>query len=69
MSAILLHGSKVVTTMSKEEFRNEKLYQTTMHIVRKLMQDGIISADEYSQVDAVFLKKYKPLFGALFNNK
>jgi len=55
--------------MTKEEFQNEKLYQTTMHIVRKLMQDGIISADEYSQIDAVFLKKYKPLFGTLFNNK
>ena len=68
MSAILLHGSKVVTAMSKEEFRNEKLYQTTMHIVRKLMQDGVISADEYRQIDAIFLKKYRPFFGSLFSD-
>ena len=54
--------------MSKEEFRNEELYQTTMHIVRKLMQDGVISADEYHHIDAIFIKKYRPFFGSLFSD-
>ena len=54
--------------MSKEDFINEKLYQTTMHIARKMLKEGLISEEEYHQIDAIFLKKYKPVFGSLFSN-
>ena len=54
--------------MSKEEFRNEKLYQTTMHLVRKMLSEGIISEDEYCQIDTIFLEKYRPVFGTLFSD-
>ncbi len=59
---------KVVTAMSKEEFRNEKLYQTTMHLARKMLKEGIISQEEYRQIDTIFLDKYQPLFGTLFSD-
>ena len=54
--------------MSKKEFRNEKLYQTTMHLARKLLEEGIISEDEYRQIDTIFLEKYQPVFGTLFSD-
>ena len=54
--------------MSKEEFRNEKLYQTTMHLVRKMVGEDIISEEEYRQIDTIFLEKYKPVFGTLFSD-
>ena len=60
--------SKVVTAMSKEDFRNEKLYQTTMHLARKMLEEGIISEGEYRQIDTIFLEKYKPVFGTLFSD-
>ena len=60
--------SKVVTAMSKEDFRNEKLYQTTMHLARKMLEEGIISEEEYRQIDTIFLEKYKPVFGTLFSD-
>ena len=60
--------SKVVMAMSKEEFRNEKLYQTTMHLARKMLEEGIISEEEYRQIDTIFLEKYKPVFGTLFSD-
>ena len=47
--------SKVVTAMNKEDFRNEKLYQTTMHLARKMLEEGIISEEEYRQIDTIFL--------------
>lgn len=53
--------------MSKEEFRNEKLYQTTMHLARKMLSDGLISEDEYRQIDTIFLEKYHPTLGTLFS--
>lgn len=68
MRAILQTVSKVVTVVSKDEFRNEKLYQTTMHIVRKMLEDGIISEEEYRQIDTIFLEKYQPVFGTLFSD-
>ena len=54
--------------MSKEELRNEKLYQTTMHMVKKLFEDGTITEKEYRQIDTIFLEKYKPVFGALLSD-
>jgi hypothetical protein len=68
MNAISPTVSKVVTAMSKEEFRNEKLYQTTMHLARKMLEEGIISEEEYRQIDTIFLEKYKPVFGTLFSD-
>ena len=68
MNATSLTVSKVVMAMSKEEFRNEKLYQTTMHLARKMLEEGIISEEEYRQIDTIFLEKYKPVFGTLFSD-
>lgn len=54
--------------MSKEEFRNEKLYQTTMHLARKMLEEGVVSEEEYRRIDTIFLDKYKPVFGTLFSD-
>ena len=54
--------------MSKEELRNEKLYQTTMHMIKKLFEDGAITEEEYRQIDTIFLEKYKPVFGTLLSD-
>lgn len=54
--------------MSNAEFRNEKLYQTTMSMARKMLGEGIISEDEYCQIDTIFLEKYNPVFGTLFSD-
>lgn len=68
MPAILLTGSMGVAAMTKEEFRNEKLYQATMHIARKMLKQGAISEEEYNEIDAVFLKKYRPVLGQIFSH-
>ena len=68
MNATLPTVSKVVAAMIREEFRNEKLYQTTMHLARKMLSEGIISEEEYRQIDTIFLEKYKPVFGTLFSD-
>lgn len=68
MSATSPTGSKARAAMRKEEFKNEKLYQTTMHLARKILEEGIISEEEYRQIDTIFLEKYKPVFGTLFSD-
>ena len=54
--------------MTKEDMRREKMYQTTMRLAREMFYDGIISEEEYIQVDKIFLKKYNPIFGTLFSS-
>ena len=54
--------------MRKDEFQNEKLYQTTMSITRKMLKEGIISEEEYRRIDTIFLEKYRPVFGTLFSD-
>ena len=68
MNATLPTDSKAVAAMSKDDFRNEKLYQTTMHMVRKMLDEGIISEEEYRQIDTIFIEKYKPVFGTLLSD-
>ncbi len=53
--------------MSKEEFRNEKLYHATMGIAKKMLAEGIISEMEYRQINTIFLEKYHPVLGTLFS--
>lgn len=66
MNATLLTGLGV-STVDKDDFRNEKLYQATMGMARKMFSEGLISEEEYRQIDTIFLTKYHPVFGTLFS--
>lgn len=66
MTATSGTGSEVAR-MSKEQMRQEKLYQVTMSMVRKMLAEGLITEEEYRQIDTMFLEKYHPLFGTLFS--
>ena len=54
--------------MNEEQFNNEKLYQVTMTIVRSMLDKGMISTDEYTQIDTMMQEKYKPSLGTLFTD-
>lgn len=66
MTATSSTGSEVAR-MSKEQMRQEKLYQVTMSMVRRMLAEGLITEEEYRQIDTMFLEKYRPLFGTLFS--
>lgn len=53
--------------MTEEQFRAEKLYQTTMNVAGRMLSQGLISKEEYCQIDTIFLEKYRPVFGTLFS--
>lgn len=54
--------------MTKEQFQKEKMYLTTMTIARNLLKNGIISEDEYHEIDTKFTNKYEPSLGTLFSD-
>ncbi len=54
--------------MSECEMQNEKLYQATMAMTRSMLNQGLITEDEYRQIDTIFTEKYAPSSGALFSD-
>ena len=68
MPAMWQIASKVVSNMSEEDFRQEKLYQATMHILRSIRSEGLINGGEYKQAEQLMVEKYHPVLGALFSN-
>ncbi|MCQ2555650.1 MAG: hypothetical protein MJ171_08370 [Clostridia bacterium] len=48
------------------KFNDEVTYQVTMGYVRKMFSTGLISRDEYRQIDTMLRDKYKPILGTLF---
>ena len=67
MNAILPTDLEV-SAIDKDDFKNEKLYQATMGMARKMFSEGLISEEEYRQIDTIFLAKYHPVFGTLFSD-
>lgn len=54
--------------MSEREMQNEKLYQATMAMTRSMLNQGLITEDEYRQIDTIFTEKYAPSSGTLFSD-
>jgi hypothetical protein len=44
--------------MENTLFHNLSLYNTTMILVRKMLTDGLISNEEYIEIEGIFAKKY-----------
>lgn len=55
--------------MSKEQFRAERLYRMSLSVARAMLKKGIISEDEYSEIDTILLEKYRPVLGTLLAGK
>ena len=54
--------------MTEREFRDEKVYQVTMSLARKLLSDGAITEGDYRAFDTKMREKYQPVFGSIFSD-
>lgn len=55
--------------MTGDEFNRERRYQTIMHFVKKMLLDGLISEEEYHQIDTRNRRKLRPMTGDLLSGK
>jgi hypothetical protein len=51
--------------MTKEQFERESRYRVSISIADTMLREGLISKEEYTIIDTIFIEKYRPLFGAL----
>lgn len=55
--------------MTKEQFRAERLYQMSLSVAKTMLRKGVISEEEYSEIDTILLRKYQPILGTLLAGK
>ena len=53
--------------LTDEEFRRESGYQVIMHFIRKMLTDGLITEEEYRQIDTKYREKFLPVTGDLLS--
>lgn len=54
--------------MTKVQLDNEKKYLATMIIARNLLKQGLISEEDYCQIDTKYKGKYKVSLSTLFTD-
>ncbi len=69
MSAMSGAVSKAVMLMDKNQFRAEKLYRISLSVAKSMLEKGVISKEEYSEIDTILLEKYRPALGTLLAGK
>lgn len=55
--------------MTAAEFDNERRYQMLMHQVKRMLREGLISEEEFLEIDTKYRSKYRPLSGGLLVRK
>jgi len=69
MNAMSEAVSKAVMVMDEKQFRAEKMYRISLFVARSMIEKGIISKEEYSEIDTILLEKYRPTLGTLLAGK
>ena len=55
---MLMPDVKEEATMSDELFRRILLYKTTMATIKKMLENGLITPEEYAIIDTKIAEKY-----------
>lgn len=55
--------------MDKEQFRAERLYLMSLSVAKSMLRQGVISKEEFAEIDTILLKKYQPTLGTLLSGK
>ena len=46
--------------MTHADLRNEMLYRAAASLGKGLLEAGLITAEEYAEIDTILIKKYRP---------
>lgn len=51
--------------MTPEQFEAEMNYQAAIEIADSFLKRGLLTEEEYHQIDTILLQKYRPTLGSL----
>jgi hypothetical protein len=50
--------------MTSDQFEREMRYQAMMAISQKMLNEGLLSEDDFEKIDSYLREKYQPIFCA-----
>ncbi|MDD3880665.1 MAG: hypothetical protein PHI27_00205 [Eubacteriales bacterium] len=53
--------------MSPKQARQELDYRVALSIAKSMLDNKLISREEYCQIETIFRDEYLPVFGALYS--
>ncbi len=53
--------------MTPEKFEVEKNYQAARQIAENFRKQGLLTKEEFAEIDTILLQKYRPSLGTLFS--
>ena len=60
-------GFKAMVSVRKEQYRADMLYHMSLSVAKTMREKGLITADEYAEIDTMLLAKYQPYLGRLIS--
>lgn len=55
--------------MNEKEFRAELRYRMSLSVAKAMLEEGVITKEEYRQIDTILLEKHRPTLGTLLSGK
>lgn len=55
--------------MEKQEFEAEKRYHVLLSMAGAMLKEGVLTREEYVQIDTILLEKYQPTLSTLLSGK
>jgi hypothetical protein len=55
-----------VSAMTSKQARQELDYQAALSIARAMLENALITQEEYCRIESIFRAEYLPVFGPLY---
>ena len=52
--------------LTHDQFRRELSYRAALSVVRRLLENKLITRKEFVRIDAVLRRKFSPVWGGLY---
>lgn len=62
------HGAGQAPLLSHDQLQRELSYRSSIALVRKLLNEGLISGSEFHAVQSKLAKRFSPVWGGLYQN-
>ncbi len=66
MSVMWLIGSEVMN-VRESTFTTEMQYLTALSIAKNLLKKGLLTPEEYAEIDTILTERFKPSLGKLLS--
>lgn len=53
--------------MTSEQMRDDMRYQAALSVAKGMLEKGLITEEEYAEIDTRLLEKYRPYLGSLLS--